>query len=1388
MRSNFLHTAILALAAWILLSGNVSAQTNTNIYAGRDTAICKAVSLTLASVGAYITGEVTDGTWFTSGDGRFFPSQMSTGQFSQTLSYIPGTGDIFRGYVDLTLVSFDPDGTGPKVQVNDVMRLSLITDPPMICNNNLNVSLAANCAQQINASMVISNPQGNLADYIVELYYNGVKLPNNIITREYLNKQLEFKVFYACGTNSCWGYITAQDKEAPRLACRDTIIPCDRSFLPDSIGFPLETYSTYLFLGNNTYEFNQADNCGKARLYYTDENIKLQCSEGGYNSRIVRKWEAVDDIGNKSYCTQNIFIQAKPLALLVLPKNYDDITLPAFICGSNYKKLPNGHPSPEVSGSPNAKGCTNLEYTYTDTEFPICGNSFKIVRKWLLIDWCNSTTQEHIQIIKIIDKTPPVITCPNDTIFKTTAYECHSGIQSLPIPKITDECGSTTYSVSIFDSLNRKKDQFIEVIQNSYKIVNLPIGKYTLKYYAQDACGNRDSCTSMLRLIDDQPPFPVCVEKIVINFNESDRATLYPDAIDQGSTDNCGIAKYEVAKMSDSCSNRANIFGPYVDFCCSELGTTVMVALRVTDFAGNSNTCMVEVKVSDKKAPTIICPSDITIACSYPIDFKHLEEFGTVRNSEAEVQNIVIHDEINDGVIGTDGYAIDNCTFTITEKYENNLKCQRGTVVRTFYATDASGNVDSCSQIITVIDPSPFNYEDIIWPRDTLLDMCRAEEIDTMITGRPYFKNENCSSLAIDYEDVPFDQLDGACYKIIRQWTIIDWCQYNGVNGPGLWHRDQVIKLYNAEPPTITTACQDTTWCLFSQECEDELYTKKFAATDNCTDSARLQWTWKIDVNNNGTFDISGTGSTISTLLNKGKHKVVIEVRDQCGNKTNCTYFINARDCKAPSPYCIETLGTVIMPTSGNITVWAKDFDKGSYDNCTPMSKLKFSFTPNIRDSFKTITCSDIPDGVAADIPIKMYVTDEDGNQDFCLTVLRVQDNSDLCQDINNFVNLNATITTNLGKELGNANIFYKKMPDGESKSMSIANQNFTIPDLNPGNQFMLTMEKNESAGAGMNVVDILLVQKHILVITPFKDPFQILSADVNNSGSVTVQDMVEMRKIILGQALGFSSNLPIWSFAKKDHVFENIKKPVRPDGKVYTDTIKSTGENKIDLIAYKLGNVSSIGQASNANGSTNSRSVSSIYLKESEPGKLHLDQSSYVDGFQMEIQNLHNIKDVIIHPDLKPYTFYNLAEDHSLRVIFYSDRPIFLSSDKPIIEIVGVETSIGLQPTYENIWIENDEVKSLKVEYLPDLPKSQETYEYAVSTAGDQLVIQQKVGEIKDMQVAIFDVQGKLLHKTNTTVDGTVYLDVPQLTNGIYLCSIKKGNITRTIKFVVIQ
>ena len=1386
MRNISFHKRMLTII--VLLYASIAyGQVAITVSAGRDTAICRAASLLLSSTGAYIAGEVTDGTWFTNGDGRFFPSNAATGVFSQTLSYYPGSLDINRGYTDLTLVSFDPDDTGPKVQVNDVMRLTLISDPPMICNNNLNVSLGANCEQEINASMVISNPQGNLADYRVELYYNGVKLPSNIITRAYLNKLLEFKVFYVCGSNSCWGYITAQDKEAPRLACRDTIIPCDISYLPDSIGFPLTNISSYIYKGDNRYEFSLSDNCGKAFLNYTDEHIAMQCAITGYNARIIRRWEAVDELGNKSYCTQNIFVQSKPLSAVILPPNYDDITKPAFICGDNFKKLANGHPSPDVSGYPSARGCKNLEFSYTDTKFPICGNSYKLIRKWLLVDWCNSQTQDHAQIIKVLDKKPPVLTCPRDTIYKTTAYDCHSGTQLLPVLQVTDECGAATYHVSLRDSLNKVKDTHLVYTQNKYFVQDLPVGKYRLTYIAQDDCGNQDSCKIWITVKDDQPPFPVCTEKIIANFNEENWTRMYPASVDQGSIDNCGIVKYELAKMTDSCGGKANVFGPYVDFCCAELGTTVMVALRVTDRAGNSNTCMVEVKVRDKKAPEIVCPSDITIACTYAIDFKHLEEFGQVRKSQAEVKNIIIHDEINDGVVGQDGYATDNCDFTITERYVSHIKCKTGTIERIFYATDASGNVDSCIQIITVVDPSPFDFDDIIWPRDTLLNLCTAGEVDSLLTGVPTFIDEGCATLGIRYEDVVFDDLDGACYKIIRQWTVLDWCQYTGSNKTGIWQRDQVIKLYNPEPPKITTACKDTTICMYSDTCGTELYSRTLVGEDNCTPSHLLQWFWKIDLYNDGSNNINGTGAVLSFQMPKGRHKVTIEVRDQCGNKTACSYIIHAKDCKAPTPYCLDQLGTVIMPTTGQVTVWARDFDRGSSDNCTPANKLKLSLSPNVKDTFLTVKCSDIPDGRSVLIPIKLYVTDEDGNQDFCLTYLFVQDNSDRCGDKNLGATLQGKIISNLGRDINDVTLSIQKMPDGQISELLVPNSAFEIPDLLGNVTYMLKPQKEEVEIKGINVVDILQIQRHILVFSKFKDPYQLLSADVDNSGKVDVKDMVEIRRFILGQSTGFSGGLPWWSFSGKDHVFADPQKPIRPDGRIYTPKLVESEVNVQDIIAYRSGDVSLVGQTVNAKeANTNSRNLPTNMELSFENGLIKFTKELSTEGFQLELQGISNLSDLIINPVFKNDCYFQLGDNGKLRLIYYADRINHVAKGEWLLELENCSSSPYLNPGFENIWFGEGDLG--QIELLKVDKKVQELYEYKVYYRQGSLHIYDGGHEDKALDIRVFDIQGREVYHTIGNSAESQWIETPQLSSGIYIATIQKDHIRRSVRFIVAE
>ena len=69
------------------------------------------------------------------------------------------------------------------------------------------------------------------------------------------------------------------------------------------------------------------------------------------------------------------------------------------------------------------------------------------------------------------------------------------------------------------------------------------------------------------------------------------KARLFATSLDDGSIDNCGIASFKVRKMTDVCGFGLQS-GTYVDFCCLELGKTIMVALEVTDIHGNSNTCL----------------------------------------------------------------------------------------------------------------------------------------------------------------------------------------------------------------------------------------------------------------------------------------------------------------------------------------------------------------------------------------------------------------------------------------------------------------------------------------------------------------------------------------------------------------------------------------------------------------------------------------------------------------------------------------------------------------------------------------------------------------------------------------------------------------------------
>ncbi|MFN8338187.1 MAG: hypothetical protein U0T36_04140 [Saprospiraceae bacterium] len=84
-----------------------------------------------------------------------------------------------------------------------------------------------------------------------------------------------------------------------------------------------------------------------------------------------------------------------------------------------------------------------------------------------------------------------------------------------------------------------------------------------------------------------------------------------------------------------------------------------------------------------------------------------------------------------------------------------------------------------------------------------------------------------------------------------------------------------------------------------------------------------------------------GTGATAFILNAENiNHKALWKVTDGCGNVDQCESTVMVVDKKAPTPYCVS-VSTALMQTSPKmVELWARDFDKGAFDNCSPQSKL----------------------------------------------------------------------------------------------------------------------------------------------------------------------------------------------------------------------------------------------------------------------------------------------------------------------------------------------------------------------------------------------------------------------------------------------------------------
>ena len=637
---------------------------------------------------------------------------------------------------------------------------------------------------------------------------------------------------------------------------------------------------------------------------------------------------------------------------------------------------------------------------------------------------------------------------------------------------------------------------------------------------------------------------------------------------------------------------------------------------------------MVLIKVEDKVPPVITCPEHMTIYCG------------------SDTSAVALGKPVYSATQISTPYFTDNCPNPVLtwSNFGSIDNCGQGVITRIFTVTDNGGRTATCAQTITVRNNTPYNGPTRnlvtgVWKNldNKEIDGCLDIDTDPSKTGIPELGNGPCSQVAYTYEDQIFPYVEGVCYKILRKWTVIDWCKFapnvdpDGLTYPSFptttppsgkpaWHVNtwvytQVIKVTEKVKPVIDTLSKADTE-VFGENCSGPVVLKNTAS--DCTPSAQLKWTYVIRTES-ATGPIFRTGSTndASGTFPVGAYYITWTVEDNCGNQSIVSYPFNVLDKKKPTPYCISVLTTVIMPTTSSIEIWAKDFDKGSSDNC-PVTAcgLKFTFNgfrPPVTNSdvlfnssgtivgnwpttntfllagyesgdyqrwmadscssAKIYTCSDIGPNEE-----NMSVWDAAGNTDYCTVTLHVQANGTACSG--------SRMAGNIGKEnnemIRNVVVVLQNMNSNETRSnMTDAQGHFEFAGMPEQKPYVITPEKNDDHLNGVSTLDLVMIQRHILSIEKFNSAYKYIAADVNKDNKVTAGDLVELRKLILGIYAELPNNRP-WRFLDKAINITDIANPWGVNEYISITNFTTSAMNN-NFVGVKIGDLNGSASA-NAN------------------------------------------------------------------------------------------------------------------------------------------------------------------------------------------------------------
>ncbi|HEX5626338.1 MAG TPA: hypothetical protein VFX48_09995, partial [Saprospiraceae bacterium] len=475
----------------------------------------------------------------------------------------------------------------------------------------------------------------------------------------------------------------------------------------------------------------------------------------------------------------------------------------------------------------------------------------------------------------------------------------------------------------------------------------------------------------------------VCHDLLQISLDEFCSATIRPQHILEQAGPNylyeITARDWETNKLVDEDPQV-----PFVQIGKNQIGKCLKITVREIS---TGNTCWGKVCIEDKLPPILDCPEEVRVEC-----FQEVTPFYTgfpEVNEACGSYTLTYKDDVSKGSCQLGYDRIITRTFTAIDDSGNKSTCTQiitvllGNLNNLVYplhfdgivapghthALSCDNKIDRNFNLNSHLVDAPVCVDDVILDQDVFINTgnrvpkilgwncldaglyvghpnpkpvyypahpgCWADGEFIMWEGTGEPANAGCSSIAMTFRDIKIDIAKPGCdagpvgcYKVLRTWTLLDWCTGE------VREFSQIIKVLDSEGPNVlypdSLIVTTDPW-----RCEGRWDVAPAFILDNCSND--VHYTIRVE---NGTVLGNTVSGYVVVNLPLGIQNAYIVAEDCCGNITERLVVLDVQDNTPPNAVCdqktVVTIAGSQSPGENTAKVFAETFDDGSFDNCNP--------------------------------------------------------------------------------------------------------------------------------------------------------------------------------------------------------------------------------------------------------------------------------------------------------------------------------------------------------------------------------------------------------------------------------------------------------------------